>query len=251
MLTLDFSSLSDRGRVRMNNEDSCGQFVPTTDDQMNDIGAVFVVADGMGGHRGGEIASRIAVRTILAFYSASGAEDRTQALTRAFREANTTIIQESVNDSTLFGMGTTCTAVAFHGTRGYFAHVGDSRAYLMRRGKITQITADHSIVGEMVRSGILSDEDARNHPKRNVITRSLGAQDDIAADTPAQPIILEKGDTFLLCSDGLTTYLTDSDIAVVLATSTPDEACKKLVKMANEQGGRDNITVQVITVRGT
>jgi PPM family protein phosphatase len=249
MLTIEHASLSDRGRIRLNNEDSCGQFVPTTDEQMADLGAVFVVADGMGGHRGGEIASRIAVRSILAFYSANSDEDRSQALARAFREANTTIIQESVADSTLFGMGTTCTAVALQGGKAYFAHVGDSRAYLLRRGLLTQLTHDHSIVGEMVRSGIISDEDARNHPKRNVITRSLGAQDDIAADTPAVPMALEPGDTFLLCTDGLTSYLSDADIAAILATGSPEEACKKMVKMANEQGGRDNITVQAVRVR--
>jgi protein phosphatase len=249
MLTIEFASLSDRGRIRQNNEDACGHFVPATQQEMEDLGAVFVVADGMGGHRGGEIASRIAVRSILAFYSANSDEDRSQALARAFREANTTIIQESVADSTLFGMGTTCTAVALQGGLAYFAHVGDSRAYLLRGGKLLQLTHDHSIVGEMVRSGILSDEDARNHPKRNVITRSLGAQDDIAADTPAVPMPLEPGDTFMLCSDGLTTYLSDSDITSMLGGASPEEACKKMVKMANEAGGRDNITVLVIRVK--
>jgi len=248
MLTIEFASLSDRGRVRLNNEDSCGQFIPATDLEMEDKGVVFVVADGMGGHRGGEIASRIAVRTIIAFYSANGEDDRSQALARAFREANQTILQEAVADSTLFGMGTTCTAVALHHGRAYFAHVGDSRAYHLRRGRIMQVTNDHSIVGEMVRSGIITDEDARSHPRRNVITRSLGAQEDIEADTPGT-IALEPGDVFMLCSDGLTAYLPDTDLAVVLATNPPEEACKKLVKMANEQGGRDNITVQVIAVR--
>jgi protein phosphatase len=248
MLTFDFASLSDRGRVRLNNEDACGHFIPATEAEIEDKGVVFVVADGMGGHRGGEIASQIAVRTIMAFYSVNGDEDRQHALARAFREANQTILQEAVADSTLFGMGTTCTAVALHRGRAYFAHVGDSRAYFMRRGALRQVTNDHSIVGEMVRSGILSDEDARTHPRRNVITRSLGAQEDIEADTP-ETLAIERGDTFLICTDGLTSYLTDADIAVVLATNPPEAACKKLVTMANEQGGRDNITVQVITVR--
>jgi len=247
MLSINFASLSDRGRVRLNNEDAYGQFVPETAAEIEERGVVFVVADGMGGHRGGEIASRIAVRTILAFYSADADGDRSRALARAFHEANQTIIQEAVADSTLFGMGTTCTSVALHRGRAYFAHVGDSRAYLLRRGKIQQITQDHSIVGEMVRSGIISDEDARTHPKRNVITRSLGAQADVPPDTPST-LDLERGDTFLLCSDGLTTYLSDIDLTVVLATNPPEEACKKLVKLANEQGGRDNITVQIVTV---
>ena len=248
MLSIEFSSLSDRGRVRMNNEDSHGQFVPETAAELEERGAVFVVADGMGGHRGGEIASRIAVRTILAFYTADASGDRSEALARAFHEANQTIIQEAVSDSTLFGMGTTCTALALQAGRAYVGHVGDSRCYLLRKGKLRQITSDHSIVGEMVRSGIITDEDARTHPKRNVITRSLGAQPDVSAETP-ESIEVERGDTFLLCSDGLTAYLSDIDLSVVLATLTPEEACKKLVKMANEQGGRDNITVSVIAIR--
>jgi serine/threonine protein phosphatase PrpC len=248
MMTLEHASLSDRGRIRQNNEDSCAVFVPEGAGELADRGAVFVVADGMGGHRGGEIASRIAVRTIIAFYTANADENRSYALSRAFREANKTIIEESVADSTLFGMGTTCTALALFRGRAFIAHVGDSRAYMVRGGRITQITHDHSIVGEMVRSGILSDEDARNHPKRNVITKSLGAQDDIAADMPAA-LDVAPGDTFLLCSDGLTTYLSDADIGDVVSGSSPAEACKKLVKMANEAGGRDNVTVLIVTVQ--
>lgn len=247
MLSIEFASLSDRGRVRLNNEDSYGQFVPETAAEFEERGAVFVVADGMGGHRGGEIASRIAVRTILAFYTADASGDRSQALARAFHEANQTIIQEAVADSTLFGMGTTCTALALQAGRAYLAHVGDSRCYMLRQGNIRQVTSDHSIVGEMVRSGIISDEDARTHPKRNVITRSLGAQPDVATETP-ESIELQAGDTFLLCSDGLTAYLSDIDLSEVLSTLMPEEACKKLIKMANEQGGRDNITAQVVTV---
>jgi len=248
MLVLDHASLSDRGRVRQNNEDACGVFVPEGAGELADRGAVFVVADGMGGHRGGEIASRIAVRTVVAFYTANSDENRSDALARAFREANKTIIEESVADSTLFGMGTTCTALAVHRGLAYIAHVGDSRAYHVRDGRITQVTHDHSIVGEMVRSGILTDEDARNHPKRNVITKSLGAQDDIAADLPAA-LQLAPGDSFVLCSDGLTAYATDADIAAAVSSGSPSEACKKLVKMSNDSGGRDNITVLIVTVR--
>jgi PPM family protein phosphatase len=248
MLNLEFASLSDRGRIRLNNEDTCGHLVPEDAAGLAEQGAVFVVADGMGGHRGGEIASRIAVRTILAFYSANTDDDRAQALARAFREANKTIIQESVADSALFGMGTTCTALALHDGLAYYAHVGDSRAYLFRHGILTQITHDHSIVGEMVRSGIITDEDARHHPKRNVITKSLGAQEDTVPDVAATPIRLEAGDIFMICSDGLTTYLSDEDISGAMAPRDPDGACKEMVKLANERGGRDNITVQVIVV---
>ena len=248
MLVLDHASLSDRGRVRQNNEDACGVFVPEGAGELADRGAVFVVADGMGGHRGGEIASRIAVRTVVAFYTANSDENRSDALARAFREANKTIIEESVADSTLFGMGTTCTALAIHRGLAYVAHVGDSRAYQVRDGNIVQVTHDHSIVGEMVRSGILTDEDARNHPKRNVITKSLGAQDEIATDLP-EALPLVPGDSFVLCSDGLTAYATDADIAAAVTSGSPAEACKKLVKLANDSGGRDNVTVLIVTVK--
>jgi protein phosphatase len=249
MLKLEFASLSDRGRVRLNNEDACGSLVPDTPDELAEKGAVFVVADGMGGHRGGEIASQIAVRTILAFYATDSEQDRSRALAFAFREANKTIIQVSVADSALFGMGTTCTALAIYNGHAYVAHVGDSRGYLLRGTRVTQITHDHSIVGEMVRSGIISDEDARTHPKRNVITRSLGAQDDTVADMLDAPMAVQPGDQFLLCSDGLTSYVTDDDLSAVLMMETPDGACRRLVKMANDQGGRDNITVTVVAVR--
>lgn len=239
---------TDVGKVRSENQDF-GTLTSEQEERRSQPGGrLLVVADGMGGHRGGEIASRIAVRTVVAFYTANSDENRSDALARAFREANKTIIEESVADSTLFGMGTTCTALAIHRGLAYVAHVGDSRAYQVRDGNIVQVTHDHSIVGEMVRSGILTDEDARNHPKRNVITKSLGAQDEIATDLP-EALPLVPGDSFVLCSDGLTAYATDADIAAAVTSGSPAEACKKLVKLANDSGGRDNVTVLIVTVR--
>ena len=145
-------------------------------------------------------------------------------------------------------MGTTCTAMAVQGGNAYFGHVGDSRAYMLRDGTLTQITNDHSLVGEMVRSGIISDEDARTHPKRHVITRSLGVQASIAADTPSTPMPVRVGDTFVLCSDGLTGYAEDEDIQKALETSAPRQACESLVALANSRGGRDNITVVIVRI---
>ena len=163
-------------------------------------------------------------------------------------EANRLILDEAISDPSLTGMGTTCTAMTIHDGFAYFVHVGDSRAYALRDGELVQLTQDHSLVGEMVRSGILSDEDARNHPKRNVITRSLGIHGIINLDTPFSPFELKKDDVFLLCSDGLTSLVNDDEISGSLSENKPDDACRKLVDAANEKGGKDNITVVVVKI---
>jgi serine/threonine protein phosphatase PrpC len=247
-MNIEHASLSDTGRVRENNEDSHGHVVPEEEAVLNDKGALFVVADGMGGHRGGEIASGLAVKTISTGYYASEDSDPVKALVASFETANTSILDEAAANATLFGMGTTCTTVVIRKGRAYVAHVGDSRAYLYRDGEIKQITQDHSLVAEMVRSGIISEEDARTHPKRHVITRSMGVQESVVADTLEGALDVETGDTFLLCSDGLTSYADDADLAQALRDATPDEACRGLVDLANARGGRDNITVIVFTV---
>lgn len=247
-MNIEYASLSDAGRVRDNNEDACGGFVPEDTAVLEQKGALFVVADGMGGHRGGEIASGIAVRTIGESYYASEEASPGAALVAALGAANAAIFEEASADATLLGMGTTCTALAIRGGQAFVGHVGDSRAYLLRGGEIGQITHDHSLVGEMVRSGIISDEDARTHPKRNVITRSLGVQDSVEADTLETPLALEPGDTFVLCSDGLTSYADPGDLKEALKAGDPVGACRSLVDLANARGGRDNITVVVVTV---
>lgn len=247
-MKLEVASLTDAGQVRPNNEDAFGHFEPESEDQRREMGWLFVVADGMGGHRGGEIASNLAVKTIQSSYYADDGEDRTAALKAAVEEANRLILRESANDPSLAGMGTTCTAMAVHDGFAYFVHIGDSRAYVLREGEMVQLTQDHSLVGEMVRSGILSDEDARNHPKRNVITRSLGIQETVSADTPFSPFKLELNDEFVLCSDGLTSVVADEEIGGVLVANDPDVSCQKLVEMANQRGGKDNVTVLVVRV---
>lgn len=247
-MKIEHASLSDKGKVRENNEDACGQFVPAEKDEQAQKGILFLVADGMGGHRGGEIASRLAVEAIVSAFTQSQETDRAGVLVSAFEHANTLILTESTTDTTLFGMGTTCTAIALHGSHAYFAHVGDSRAYCQRGDQLTQMTNDHSLVGEMVRSGIITDEDARTHPRRNVITRSLGIQESLMTDTPNSPFEVMAGDTFLLCSDGLTSFVEDDEIARVLAGNDVDSQCETLVRLANDGGGKDNITVQVIRI---
>jgi protein phosphatase len=247
-MKLEVASLSHPGQVRPNNEDAYGQFEPSNEVERLSTGWLFVVADGMGGHRGGEIASKLAVDTIKSVYYKDVGVSRSAALKVAVEEANRLILEEAISDPSLTGMGTTCTAMAVHDGFAYFVHVGDSRAYVKRDGELVQLTQDHSLVGEMVRSGILSDEDARHHPKRNVITRSLGVQTAVAADTPFTPFKLERGDLFILCSDGLTSMVDNAAIADAIKDKAPDDAVADLVELANDHGGKDNVTVLIVKV---
>jgi protein phosphatase len=242
------AALTDTGQVRPNNEDAFGSYEPPGEEAREKLGWLYLVADGMGGHKGGEIASSLAVTSIIASFSADDGDDRGAVLLSAVEHANRLVLNESQADTTLAGMGTTCTAMAVRSGFAHFVHVGDSRAYVLRDGELVQITQDHSLVGEMVRSGILSDEDARIHPKRNVITRSLGIQKTVPLDTPFTPFELKESDTFLLCSDGLTSMVQDAEIAQVLASAPPDGTCRRLVDDANQRGGRANITVVVVRI---
>ena len=250
-MKFEYAALTHTGQVRENNEDSHGEFFTGQDETDGPVGGLFVVADGMGGHRGGGTASQLAVEALGRAYANHNGGDLTETLVGGFSEANRVIVEKSVADASLFGMGTTCTAVGLVDGQAYFAHVGDSRAYFLRGGNIEQVTVDHSLVGEMVRSGILSDEDARNHPKRNVITRSLGIQEQITTDTPRTPLMLAPGDKILICSDGLTSYVSDEEMQQAMDTETVANAAQTLVDLANSRGGRDNITVQVIHILTT
>jgi len=247
-LKLEFAALSDIGQVRMKNEDALGYYRPDDEKRLAEKGAIFVVADGMGGHQGGEIASKLAVETVVSLYYALEGPDPTTILGECYAEANGKIFQKATGDAELFGMGTTCTTMVVRGTEAFFAHVGDSRAYVLRNGDLFQLTEDHSLVGEMVRSGILSSEDAQTHPKRNVITRSLGTHQDLAPDFPSTPYTVADGDVFLLCSDGLTSMVPDEDVRRIVGGHGPADACRALVDLANANGGKDNISVQIVKI---
>jgi serine/threonine protein phosphatase PrpC len=250
-MRLEVASLSHIGQVRQRNEDAMGYFEPAEPQVFDGKGSLFIVADGMGGHRGGEIASQLAVDTILDAYYASGESDPAKALDLAFKKANEAIIEKSQNDVSLYGMGTTCTALVVRKGEGFFAHVGDSRAYLFRGEELKQLTEDHSLVGEMVRSGILTDEEARTHPRRNVITRSIGTHEELAVEFSKVPLPLVDGDVFVLCSDGLTSLVGQGELKAVLASNPPRAACEALVDLANEHGGKDNVTVQIVKFRAS
>lgn len=225
---------TDVGRVREGNEDSF-----LVDDRLR----LFAVADGMGGHRAGEVASATALEALRAAV-ASG-----RPIEGAVEAANAAVHAKAADDPELDGMGTTLVAaVAFDDGLLLVGHVGDSRAYLVRSDELQQLTEDHSLVEELVRDGRLTPEQAVVHPQRSIITRALGIEPDVVVDT--YPVELELGDRVLLCTDGLTTMVRPTDIARVLRReSDPQRAADALVDAANDAGGEDNVTAIVIAVR--
>lgn len=204
----------------------------------------FVVADGMGGHAGGETASRLAVETIVA--GEGGGPEVQERLHQAFVAANAKIHQSAQDDARLAGMGTTAVALAFEGGRGWIANVGDSRAYRLRAGTLEPVSEDHSVVAEFVRRGYITAEQARTHPRRNELLRSLGTSAEVEVDV--DPVDAAAGDIFLLCSDGLYGVVEDDQIAEILRAENAAEAAEALIEAANRAGGPDNITVQVIRI---
>jgi protein phosphatase len=226
---------TDTGRQRRENEDSAFVQAP-----------VFVVADGMGGAQAGEVASRIATDTFEhGLPDGSGSSE--ERLADLVRDANQQIYHRSRSELGREGMGTTLTAAYLDASRLAIAHVGDSRAYLFRDGELTRLTQDHSLVDELVRQGKLTEEQAAEHPQRSIITRALGPEPDVDVDTWTYPV--HGGDVVLLCSDGLTSMVSEERIKEILQSSSSlDEAGNRLIDEANEAGGRDNITVVLFRV---
>jgi protein phosphatase len=249
MLKARACGLSDVGVLRSHNED-CFEIDP--EHQM------YVVADGMGGHSHGEIASRIAVQAIREYVAGSTAAEsrgdtpldgaasgRSGRLKQAIRIAHERVLKAIRQDGSLHGMGTTVVGLLLDGDKATVAHVGDSRAYRMRGGRLELLTQDHTWVNEQVVAGFLSEEQARVHPLKNVVTRALGGESDVEVDVRDWPV--ESGDLFLLCSDGLTTMLSDAEIHERLRSSHRlEEACGRLVRDANARGGFDNISVVLL-----
>ena len=239
MLFLEPFGTTDAGKVRANNEDTL--LVGDGKDE-----TLFAVADGIGGFEAGEVASRIAVDVLKELEPGDSFE-------AAIREANRRILAVGRGDERLSGMGTTIVAVRFGGTReepvAQVAHVGDSRAYLLRGGEMNPLTEDHSLVAELVRSGDLTRDQAAEHPQKNLITRALGADEEVEVDTMVLPV--EAGDRLLLCSDGLSDMVPETRIGEILADSPgdPEAPARNLVSAALEAGGSDNVTVIVVDVK--
>jgi serine/threonine protein phosphatase PrpC len=239
MLFLEPFGATDAGKVRANNEDAL--LVGEGRDE-----TLFVVADGIGGFEAGEVASRIAVDVLKELEPGASFE-------AAIREANRRILAVGRGDERLSGMGTTIVAVRFGGTRekpvAEIAHVGDSRAYLLRGGSLRPLTEDHSLVAELVRSGDLTRDQAAEHPQKNLITRALGAEEEVEVDTSVLPV--EAGDRLLLCSDGLSDMIPEARIGKLLTDSPDDPAvsAQRLLSAALDAGGTDNVTVVVVDVK--
>lgn len=260
---LRFSSVTDVGRLRPHNEDFIGDpnaFSLLADERrLGERGWLFAVADGMGGHARGEVASRLAIEALFtSFYATPGPADPTERLKRAFSSANLAVFRAghlaapelagpdaSNPDATLARMGTTLVAVVVLRHTVFFGNVGDSRAYMFEGEKLEQISQDHSLVAEEVRQGLIKAEDARSVPMRNVITRALGARENVEPDFFWRT--WPRGGRLLLCSDGLHGPVEDKVIEATLKTLGPPECARRLVDAANEAGGPDNISVVVVS----
>jgi protein phosphatase len=236
-MNLEAAAFSDAGKVRATNEDAFGHCV--------DAG-VFAVCDGMGGAAAGEVASRLAVDALIERLCAvKSEEDRRRAMTEAVTAANRLIYAQAAQDPTLQGMGTTLVAAAIQDHHALICHVGDSRCYLFRAGKLTRQTNDHSLVEEQVRLGHMTRQDAKHSPLKNVITRAIGTQKSVEPEIKELP--LEPGDILLLCSDGLTGEVSEDRMAAMLeAPGTIDQRCRRLIDAANEAGSHDNVTALLI-----
>jgi len=246
---IEVSVQSDIGCLRQNNEDSFGYWEPEDDRQFLRKGRLAVVADGMGGYEGGQEASRLAVETLVEVYRDFGGDDPQAALVEALQTAHEQIREYSFAHPELRGMGTTCTAAAIVQDALYYVHVGDTRLYLIRDGQITRVTRDHSYVGRLVESGMISREEAETHPQRNILTAALGTNPDLIMDSPGQPEPLRPEDVLLICSDGLWGQVRDSEILDAVENKSAEQTGRKLIELARERGGPDNITVEVLRLR--
>ncbi len=232
-MKVEVGSATDIGRVRERNEDSVLVDPP-----------LYVVADGMGGHRGGQVASQVALKTMEEL-----ATEGRGSLADHVRRANSAVWDRSVEDERLSGMGTTLTAARIEGANALIAHVGDSRAYLLRDGLLRQLTSDHTLVARMVKSGEITQAEAEVHPHKNVLTRALGTDEQVEVDEDS--LALLDGDRLLICSDGLTGMVTEDQIQAILENSDhAQQAADRLVKAANRAGGIDNISVVVLAAIG-
>lgn len=245
---VEIAALTDVGRQRANNEDAYLYWEPESEEEFRRKGRLAVVADGMGGYEGGQEASRVAVETVRHIYDCDFAHDPRQSLVAALLRAHGNIQRYALEHVEFQGMGTTCTALAIVGRKLYFAHVGDSRLYLVRPHEISQLTRDHSYVGRLVESGIVRSEDAQSHPQRHILTAALGSGREISPDSSDQPIPLQPGDNILLCTDGLWSVVGEPELADTVRSHSPAKACRALVDIALERGGPDNVTAMILRV---
>lgn len=244
---LEAHFISDVGRKRQNNEDACLFCVPENPTIAQERGLLFAVADGMGGASAGEFASHLALTTFAEQHYSGSLGAIPGHLCRALGMANSRVFIEGVSNPEYQGMGTTLTGLLILGDCAYVVHVGDSRIYLARENTgLLQVTEDHSLVAEQVRSGVISEQEARNHSMKNLITRAVGIHENIEVDLLG--FRLERGDTLLICSDGLNNMVEDREVDAALRMKTLKAAARVLVGRAIEAGGTDNVTVGLVRV---
>jgi len=245
MITLDYAGLSEQGPIRDNNEDFIASQVPPDSTVQSQKGCLFTIADGVGGNRAGEVASSHGTQKLIESYYA-GAKKPLIALQQAFKQTNLHICDLGMTNPDYRRMATTLSAIALVGGQAHIGHVGDTRIYQLRDASIQQLTRDHSEVGELVRMQILTPEEAQHHPRRHIITRSIGEDLMTRIDFRSEPV--QAGDSFVLCTDGLWEPLAMHEIAEVVQNATAAAACQHLVALALDRGTDDNLSVQVIKV---
>jgi protein phosphatase len=245
MFDLACATATDPGLKRPVNEDSV--LIVRRNNGHRDL--LAVVADGMGGHGHGDVASQLTVHTVVENYQAHADGDAGALLRAAVEQANRSVFLTAQQESALHGMGTTCTAVVIRDGEAVCAHVGDSRLYLARGAGIYTMTVDHSHVAALVSQGVLTPADARIHAERNVLLRALGTDPDVAIDSWDAPFPLREGDRLLLSTDGLHGLVDDEEMLQILTSRDPEGACRDLIALARARGGDDNITAAVIAVR--
>lgn len=243
---LEVGQRSDTGPTRERNEDYADYCLPQDEVERREKGALFLVADGMGGHRAGQVASRSAVEWVRKEYYADPSRDVADSLERAIKTANREVYTQAQSDPILSGMGTTLVAAVIRGRGSHvtIANVGDSRAYLLRRNRLAQISIDHSWVEAQVRAGLLTREEAERHPQRNLITRALGIRPTVEVDI--FEIRLRKGDALLFCTDGVSGEIPEEEMVRILRGMSPAASSAELVAQANALGGNDNATAMVV-----
>jgi len=235
--------VSDLGNIRTNNEDMGLFFKIADENTLREKGYMLIVADGMGGHQAGEVASRMATDIVCREYYNQNNSTVEKSLEKALTLANKTIFEKASSQTAFQGMGTTCTVLVVIDQDVYYAHVGDSRAYIQKSGSIMQITQDHTYVQQLVNSGDITAAEAAEHPKRNILTNAMGTKAELRIDTGKSKYNLENNDRLLLCSDGLYDYLNDEELNKILIENGIKNAASAMVGQAKARGGHDNITV--------
>jgi PPM family protein phosphatase len=249
---VELANLTDVGNVRLENEDYYCYLEPAAEEDFDRKGRLIAIADGMGGHVGGKIASTLALDSLRAVFENGSAADPDPAelLVSGFARAQQAIVSHIESHPELDGMGTTCTAAILHRGNLFYGHIGDSRLYLLHGGNFGPVTQDHSLVNQLLESGAITPDQAAGHQQKNVLTRALGMDSaEVAADFSGAPIPLSPGDVLVLATDGLHGVVSTEEIGQLVATQSPYDACRTLVATAKERGGLDNITVQILRLQ--